>query len=219
MGSVIGDNRIPFLQAYGLNNLIHLQIKSKFEGKKCKQMNSKTISICGLLIQEDQILVCGGTSDQGYDSRTCITFTLGSQHWVAFNNTMDRPRIHSHAKINDGKVFIIGGIDSHPLKNCRESEEILNLQNPDEGWQLESLPSGMDNVCFLSEVILEIPCIWMNSSSFLYNENKQFMHVGTCIQCLRDYRSYLLVLVGAVRHQDQSCRQNTEVFGFIAKGS
>ena len=61
----------------------------------------------------------------------------------------------------------------------------------------------------------------MNSSPFLYNENKQLMQVGTCIQCLRDCRSYLLVheLVGGTTHQDQSCRQNTEVFGFIAKGS
>ena len=56
----------------------------------------------GLLIQEDHVLVfggtSGGTSDQGYDSRTCIAFTLGSQHWVAFNHTMGRPRILTLSK-------------------------------------------------------------------------------------------------------------------------
>ena len=113
----------------------------------------------GLLIQDDQILVCGGTNQQGYDARTCITFTLGSQHWVTYNHTMNKPRVHSHAKINDKKVFIIGGDDSHPIKNCRETQEVFDLKSPHEGWQLESLPSGMDNVCFPSEVILEIPCI------------------------------------------------------------
>ena len=113
----------------------------------------------GLLIREDQILVCGGTNDQGYDARTCITFTLKSQNWVAFNHTMNKPRIHSHAKINGEKVFIIGGDDSHPIKNCRESQEVFDLESPHKGWQLEPLPSGMDNVCFPSEVVLEIQCI------------------------------------------------------------
>ena len=52
------------------------------------------------------------------------------------------------------------------------------------------------------------------------------MQLGTCIQCVRDYSSYLLVckLLGGETHQDQSCRQITEVFwslnfGMIAIGS
>ena len=114
----------------------------------------------GILVEENKILVCGGTNDnQEFNSKSCISFTLGNQHWVAFDYVMKEPRIRSYAKTSGTKIFIIGGDHSHPVKKCRKSQEVFDLKNPDVGWQLESLPDGMDGVCFPSEVVLEIPCI------------------------------------------------------------
>ena len=112
----------------------------------------------GIQISETSILVCGGTNDEGYDPRTCLLLVLGNQKWVPFNHTMNEARIHAHSKVNDKKVFVIGGIDSHVIRNCKTSQDIFDLQHPERGWQLESLPSEEDSLCFPSEVILEIPC-------------------------------------------------------------
>ena len=113
----------------------------------------------GLFIRdEDKILVCGGTNDQGYDSRMCMTFTLGAQHWADFDHIMNKPRNQAHAKINEGKIFIIGGIDSHPIKNCQESQDVFDLKNPEKNWKIEANLYSEDEVCFPSEVVLEIPC-------------------------------------------------------------
>ena len=112
----------------------------------------------GIQISETSILVCGGTNDEGYDPRACLLLVLGNQQWLPFNHTMNEARIHSHSKVNDDKVFIIGGVDSHVVRNCKASQEVFDLGQPEQGWQLEYLPSEEDSLCFPSEVILEIPC-------------------------------------------------------------
>ena len=110
----------------------------------------------GIQIPERSILVCGGTNDEGHDPRTCLLLELGSQNWVAFNYTMNEPRIQAHSKINGKKVLVIGGIDSHVNKRCKTSQEVFNLEDPERGWQLE--PSEKEDLCFPTDVILEIPC-------------------------------------------------------------
>ena len=112
----------------------------------------------GIQISETRILVCGGTNDEGYDPRACLLLVLGIQQWLPFNHTMNEARIHAHSKVSDDKVFVIGGIDSHVIRNCKTSQDVFNLRHPEKGWQLEYLPSEEDSLCFPSEVILEIPC-------------------------------------------------------------
>ena len=112
----------------------------------------------GIQISETSILVCGGTNDDGYDPRACLLLVIGDQQWLPFNHTMNEARIQAHSKINDEKVFIIGGIDSHPNKNCKTSQDVFDLGHPERGWQLKFLPSEENSLCFPSEVILEIPC-------------------------------------------------------------
>ena len=127
------------------------------------------MSHTGIQISETSILVCGGTNDEGYDPRTCLLLVLGNQKWVPFNHTMNEARIHAHSKVNDKKVFVIGGIDSHVIRNCKTSQDIFDLQHPERGWQLESLPSEEDSLCFPSEVILEIPCEWNHHCVLIQN--------------------------------------------------
>ena len=110
----------------------------------------------GIQTPERSILVCGGTNDEGHDPRTCLLLELGSQNWVAFNYTMNEPRIQAHSKINGKKVLVIGGIDSHVNKRCKTSQEVFYLEDPERGWQLE--PSEKEDLCFPTDVILEIPC-------------------------------------------------------------
>jgi len=112
----------------------------------------------GIQISETSILVCGGTNEDSYDPRACLLLVIGDQQWLPFNHTMNEARIQAHSKINDEKVFIIGGIDSHPNKNCKTSQDVFDLRHPERGWQLEFLPSEENSLCFPSEVILEIPC-------------------------------------------------------------
>ena len=112
----------------------------------------------GTRISETSILVCGGTNDDGYDPRDCLLLVLGNQQWVSFNHTMNEARIQAHSKLNNEKVFVIGGIDSHVNRNCKTSQDVFDLRHPERGWQLEFLPSKEENLCFPSEVIVEIPC-------------------------------------------------------------
>ena len=102
--------------------------------------------------------MCGGTNGDGYDPRDCLLLVLGNQQWVSFNHTMNAARIQAHSKLNNEKVFVIGGIDSHVNRNCKTSQDVFDLRHPERGWQLEFLPSKEENLCFPSEVIVEIPC-------------------------------------------------------------
>ena len=110
----------------------------------------------GIQVSETSILVCGGTNDEGYHPRACLLLVFGNQQWLPFNHTMNEARIYSHSKVNDDKVFVIGGRDSY--LNCKTSHEVFDLRRPEKGWQLEYLPYGENILCFPSEVILEIPC-------------------------------------------------------------
>ena len=133
----------------------------EIHGCPTKQIALPKLGTClqghtGIQISERSILVCGGTNDEGHDPRICLLLELGSQEWVAFNYTMNEPRIQAHSKINGKKVLVIGGIDSHVNNRCKTSQEVFNLEDPERGWQLE--PSEKEDLCFPTDVILEIPC-------------------------------------------------------------
>ena len=98
-----------------------------------------------------------------HNPRKCLTHELGSDTWEEFPHDMSENRIHAHAKLSDGKLFIIGGSSSHPTRDCRTSQEVFTLDRAGTGWLLEPLAMDEDNLCHPSEVIIDIPCLLNNS--------------------------------------------------------
>ena len=77
---------------------------------------------------------------------------------MKFAYDMNKNRIHAHAKLSNGKVFVISGSSSHPTRDCRTSQEVFTLDGPGTGWLLEQLSMDEENLCHPSEVIIDIPC-------------------------------------------------------------
>ena len=111
-------------------------------------------------INPTQTLVCGGTDRSSHNAKSCVSFNLGSEEWDDFPYVLNEVRINAHAKLSNKKVYIIGGESSHPTTECRNSQEVLNLENMEDGWRLEPVDSDTGvNLCFPSQTTVEIPCI------------------------------------------------------------
>ena len=110
-------------------------------------------------ISPSQTLVCGGTHMSS--AKSCVSFNLGSEEWEDFPYPLNEVRINAHAKLSNKKVYIIGGENSHPAKDpCRNSQEVLDLENPEQGWTLEQVDSELGaNLCFHPQTTVEIPCV------------------------------------------------------------
>ena len=110
-------------------------------------------------ISQSQTLVCGGTDRGSHSAKSCVSFHLGSEEWEDFPYVLNEVRINAHAKISNKKVYIIGGESSHPTTECRNSQEVLNLENMEHGWRLEPVDSETEaHLCFSSQTTVEIPC-------------------------------------------------------------
>ena len=70
----------------------------------------------GFLVNNDMVLVCGGTSSETtpHNPRTCLTHMLGSDSCVQFQYEMNSNTSSAHTKISDNRVFVIGGSTSDP---------------------------------------------------------------------------------------------------------
>ena len=117
----------------------------------------------GLLVNNDLILVCGGTSSETipHNPKTCLTHTLGSDSWEPLPYEMSTNRRSAHAKISDNKVFVIGGSTSDPWRDgCLTDQEVWSLEDRSRGWSFETVThsQGLGHVCSPSAVIIDIPC-------------------------------------------------------------
>eukprot|EP00092_Neocalanus_flemingeri_P012846 GFUD01013840.1.p1 GENE.GFUD01013840.1~~GFUD01013840.1.p1 ORF type:complete len:346 (+),score=69.99 GFUD01013840.1:310-1347(+) len=103
------------------------------------------------------ILVCGGTDDQDYNPKLCHTHKLNTDTWEKFPYPLNTNRIDSYIKISENKIYIIGGVSSEYSSNCYRSQEVLDLDKLSDGW-VEQEVEDERNLCFKSELIINIPC-------------------------------------------------------------
>ena len=111
-------------------------------------------------IDPSKTLVCGGTDRNSHSAKSCVIFNLGSGEWEDFPHVLNEVRINAHAKLSNKKVYIIGGESSHPTTECRNSQEVLDLENIEDGWRVEPVASDLGaHLCFPPQTTVEIPCI------------------------------------------------------------
>lgn len=107
-------------------------------------------------IEDQGLLVCGGTSDTRKSSqgRTCYILRHGSRKWDNFH-PLNVKRVNSYMKRVLNKINIIGGSSSNPLMPSLDTEEVLDLTTND-GWQLRETAESMYSK--VTQVIVEFPC-------------------------------------------------------------
>jgi len=118
---------------------------------------AKLDKVVGIYAEVLGLLVCGGITER-YNPRIefpklCFTHKLGADGWEEFYK-LNTNRIGSFIKRNGNKIIIFRGQSSHPLHDCYQSQEVLDLDNLLDGWDEE--PSK--GTCYTDQRI-DVPCI------------------------------------------------------------
>jgi len=124
---------------------------------------AKLQKVVGTFVENLGLLVCGGfvqkedTEDQPRPDqpKLCYVHELCSCEWKE-SYKLNTNRIEAHIKNNEDNAIIYGGLKSHPMKPCYQSQEVLDKNNLVAGWRQESiivrcLPG--------QESIIEVPCL------------------------------------------------------------
>ena len=107
-----------------------------------------------LEVKDRGIFVCGGTSEISNDQGK-ICYHYNGTTWSTLPQKLNVKRQCAYmAQKDQHTIHIMGGTSSDPFLSCLKSEEVLDLRNPENGWQLRDLDSKLCSK--KREVIIEI---------------------------------------------------------------
>merc|ERR1712179_765289 len=123
-------------------------------------MPEKSENVVGIYIDTlEYLMVCGGSiNEDDHPSpdhpKLCFVHKLCSCEWKEFYK-LNTNRLKSFIKTKENKIIILRGQSSHPVHDCYQSQEVLDLTDLSKGWKEE--PS--EGVCITGQSIIEVPCI------------------------------------------------------------
>ena len=123
-------------------------------------MPGKSENVVGIFIDTlEYLMVCGGwINEEDHPSpdhpKLCFVHKLCSCEWEEFHK-LNTNRFKSFIKTKENKIIILRGQSSHPVHNCYQSQEVLDLTDLSNGWIEE--PS--EGVCITGQSIIEVPCL------------------------------------------------------------
>ena len=122
----------------------------------------------------ESLLVCGGwINEDDHPSpdhpKLCFVHKLCSCEWQEFHK-LNTNRFKSFIKTKENTIIILRGESSHPVYNCYQTQEVLDLTDLAKGWTEE--PS--EGVCIDGHTIIEVPCL--EHCNLNCNSNSRFNH-------------------------------------------
>ena len=103
------------------------------------------------------LLVCGGTSAgiSVNPGRKCYILSHQADEWKDFYE-LNVGRVNAYIMRIQNNITIFGGSTTHPFKPSLDSEEVLDLTAPENGWKIQQIDTSMYTK--VTEVIVDIAC-------------------------------------------------------------
>jgi len=131
---------------------------------KIPDLPAKLEKVVGAYAEPLGLLVCGGlVKNEGPDDNTrpdhpklCFVHKICSCGWKE-SYKLNTNRVESLMTVNGNKIIILSGRSSQDRSLCYQSQEVLDLDNPDDGWREE--PSVGKCLAWRGQhSIIEVPC-------------------------------------------------------------
>ena len=105
------------------------------------------IDLSGMTCVEGELWICGGkSSGEDYkDAKSCTILNLFNGTYSVLPWKMNKPRLNPIVTSAERSIMVIGGhtSDFESRTGCRDTMEVFDMDNPDEGWRLKNIAENI----------------------------------------------------------------------------